>query len=185
VKTLFPFPSLPLSWLLWSRPDGRRGGAVQAWPESISHVQEAANRLEGKMESSDESAGNVVFNITISAPRPHRPPIEAALATLENSIPVAALKNDWYSFSFLLSVAFSTIGCYSCAPIRSASTLIFQRADIRCGIMFLLESSNSRRTLSQSIEAATLDGRNNPHCPCCDPTNCHPDGSDYGNSCCL
>src|SRR5215472_11966831 len=84
--------------------------AVQAWPESISHVQEAANRLEGKMESSDESAGNVVFNITISAPRPHRPPIEAALATLENSIPVAALKNDWYSFSFLLSVAFSTIG---------------------------------------------------------------------------
>src|SRR5215472_4403575 len=66
--------------------------AVQAWPESISHVQEAANRLEGKMESSDESAGNVVFNITISAPRPHRPPIEAALATLENSIPVAALK---------------------------------------------------------------------------------------------
>ena len=42
---------------------------------AIFRFQEAANRLEGKVESSDESAGNVVFNITISAPRPPRPAI--------------------------------------------------------------------------------------------------------------
>ena len=45
----------------------------QAKKGSISHVQEAANRLEGKVESSDESAGGVTFNVIISAPRPHRP----------------------------------------------------------------------------------------------------------------
>ena len=42
---------------------------------SIAHFQEAANRLEGKVESSDESAGGVTFNVIISAPRPHRPAI--------------------------------------------------------------------------------------------------------------
>ena len=47
----------------------------QAKKGSISHVQEAANRLEGKVESSDELAGGVTFNVIISAPRPHRPAI--------------------------------------------------------------------------------------------------------------
>jgi len=51
----------------------------------FAHFQEAANRLEGKVESSDESAGNVVFNITISAPRPHRPAIEVAPTTPRDS----------------------------------------------------------------------------------------------------
>jgi len=45
----------------------------QAKKGSISHVQEAANRLEGKVEAADESAGGVTFNVIISAPRPHRP----------------------------------------------------------------------------------------------------------------
>jgi len=47
----------------------------QAKKGSISHVQEAANRLEGRVESSDESAGGVTFNVIISAPTPHRPAI--------------------------------------------------------------------------------------------------------------
>jgi hypothetical protein len=42
---------------------------------SISHVQEAANRLEGRVEAANESAGGVTFNVVISAPRPHRPAI--------------------------------------------------------------------------------------------------------------
>ena len=49
--------------------------AKKARKNSIVHFPEAANRLEGKVESSDESAGNVVFNVVISAPRPHRPAI--------------------------------------------------------------------------------------------------------------
>ena len=49
---------------------------------SIAHFQEAANRLEGRVEAADESHGNVSFRITISAPRPHRPaPIEVAPTT--------------------------------------------------------------------------------------------------------
>ena len=71
-----------------------RALARKARKGSIAHFQEAANRLEGKVESSDESAGNVVFNITISAPRPHRPPIEVRPRPLWNSIPVAKLKID-------------------------------------------------------------------------------------------
>src|SRR6516165_111482 len=47
----------------------------QAKKGSISHVQEAANRLEGRVEASDESAGGVTFNVIISAPTPHRPAI--------------------------------------------------------------------------------------------------------------
>jgi len=52
-----------------------RALARKARKGSIAHFQEAANRLEGKVDSAAESAGNVVFNITISAPRPHRPAI--------------------------------------------------------------------------------------------------------------
>jgi len=52
-----------------------RALAKKARKGSIAHFQEAANRLEGKVESSDESAGDIVFNVTISAPRPHRPTI--------------------------------------------------------------------------------------------------------------
>jgi len=49
---------------------------------SISHVQEAANRLEGRVEAADEPHGNVSFHITISAPRPHRhAPIQVAPTT--------------------------------------------------------------------------------------------------------
>lgn len=39
---------------------------------SISHFQEAANRLEGRVEASDDSRGNVSFHVHISAPRPPR-----------------------------------------------------------------------------------------------------------------
>jgi hypothetical protein len=49
-----------------------RALAKKARKGSIAHFQEAANRLEGKVDSSDESAGNAVFNITISAARPLR-----------------------------------------------------------------------------------------------------------------
>jgi len=48
----------------------------QAKKGSISHVQEAANRLEGRVEAADESAGGVTFNVIISAPRPPRPAID-------------------------------------------------------------------------------------------------------------
>jgi hypothetical protein len=52
-------------------------GRMELWRGTgpIAHFQEAANRLEGKVNSAEESDGNAVFNITISAPRPHRPPI--------------------------------------------------------------------------------------------------------------
>ena len=50
--------------------------AKKARKGSIAYFQEVANRLEGKVASSDESAGNVVFNVMISAPRRHRPAID-------------------------------------------------------------------------------------------------------------
>ena len=53
-----------------------RALAKKARKGSIAHFQAAANRLEGKVNSAEESAGNVVFNVTISAPRPHRPVID-------------------------------------------------------------------------------------------------------------
>ena len=37
---------------------------------SIAHFQEAANRLEGRVSDTDESRGNITFNVVISAPRP-------------------------------------------------------------------------------------------------------------------
>jgi hypothetical protein len=40
---------------------------------SIAHFQEAANRLDGRVSDTDESRGNVTFNVVISAPRPHKP----------------------------------------------------------------------------------------------------------------
>jgi hypothetical protein len=52
-----------------------RALAKKARKGSIAHFQEAANRLEGRVEAADESAGNVVYNVVISAPRPHRPAI--------------------------------------------------------------------------------------------------------------
>jgi len=59
-----------------------RALAKKARKGSIAHFQEVANRLEGKVDSAEESAGNVVYNITISAPRPHRPaPAEVAPTT--------------------------------------------------------------------------------------------------------
>ena len=41
----------------------------------LAHFQEAVNRLEGKVNSVEESAGSVVFKVVISTPRPHRPAI--------------------------------------------------------------------------------------------------------------
>ena len=53
-----------------------RALAKKARKGSIAHFQEAANRLEGRIPDADESRGDVVFNVVISAPRPHRPAIE-------------------------------------------------------------------------------------------------------------
>jgi len=59
-----------------------RALAKKARKGSIAHFQEAANRLEGRVEAADESHGNVSFHITISAPRPHRhAPIEVSPTT--------------------------------------------------------------------------------------------------------
>jgi hypothetical protein len=46
----------------------------QAKKGSISHVQEAANRLEGKVESSDESAGGVSLTISSGPTKSSRNP---------------------------------------------------------------------------------------------------------------
>ena len=50
-----------------------RALAKKARAGSITHFQEAANRLEGRVSDTDESRGNVTFNVVISAPRPHKP----------------------------------------------------------------------------------------------------------------
>ena len=50
-----------------------RALAKKARAGSIAHFQEAANRLEGRVSDTDESRGNVTFNVVISAPRPHKP----------------------------------------------------------------------------------------------------------------
>ena len=44
--------------------------AQRARKGSIAHFQEAANRLEGRVSDTDESRGNITFNVVISAPRP-------------------------------------------------------------------------------------------------------------------
>jgi len=59
-----------------------RALAKKARKGSVAHFQEAANRLEGRIPDADESRGDVVFNVVISAPRPYRPaPIEVAPTT--------------------------------------------------------------------------------------------------------
>jgi len=50
-----------------------RALAKKARAGSIAHFQEAANRLGGRVADTDESRGNVTFNVVISAPRPHKP----------------------------------------------------------------------------------------------------------------
>jgi hypothetical protein len=47
-----------------------RALAKKARMGSIAHFQEAANRLEGRVTDTDESRGNITFNVVISAPRP-------------------------------------------------------------------------------------------------------------------
>jgi hypothetical protein len=37
---------------------------------SMPHITEIINRLEGKVTDTDESRGNITFNVVISAPRP-------------------------------------------------------------------------------------------------------------------
>lgn len=61
---------------IYSDPDecmkAARALARKVRAGSIAHFQEAANRLEGRVTDTDESRGNVTFNVVISAPRPHR-----------------------------------------------------------------------------------------------------------------
>ena len=53
-----------------------RALAKKARKGSIAHFQEAANRLEGKINSAEELAAMWCLTLKISAPRPHRPAID-------------------------------------------------------------------------------------------------------------
>ena len=63
--------------------------AKKANAGSLPHMQEVLNRLEGRVDASDETSGGAVFNITISAPRPSRnvlgPIVEAVMAESNDS----------------------------------------------------------------------------------------------------